>query len=102
MAELMIQLHAESLTAPCSLCGQPVLFPAGPVLCLKPDGLPVCRECGKRHSPALLALLDLADVAQRVGRVARHTLVPSFETLLDLARAAENYTFASESRRQAA
>jgi len=52
----------------------------------------VCRSCGKKHAPSLAALLDLERVAQRVGRIRRHTLVPPFEALLDLARAAEVYT----------
>ena len=37
------------------------------------------------------ALLDLACVAERVGRIGRHTLVPSMAVLLELARAAETY-----------
>jgi hypothetical protein len=36
--------------------------------------------------------VDLARVAERVGRINRHTLVPSLGALLDLARAAENYS----------
>ena len=37
----------------------------------------------------LAALLDLAAVAERVGRIGKHTLVPPMAALLDLARAAE-------------
>jgi hypothetical protein len=40
----------------------------------------------------LLALLNLASVAHRVGQIGRHTISPPLEALLDLARAAENYT----------
>ena len=43
----------------------------------------------------LVALLDLAHVADKVGRIGRHLLTPSMESLLDLARAAENYSHAS-------
>ncbi|HEV3238011.1 MAG TPA: hypothetical protein VGZ25_13560 [Gemmataceae bacterium] len=65
---------------------------AGDGLCLT-DGLRVvCRECGRKHEPALAALLELARVAHRVGRINRHTLVPSLGELLDLARAAENFS----------
>jgi hypothetical protein len=35
--------------------------------------------------------VELAHVADRVGRIGRHTLVPPLDALLDLARAAENY-----------
>jgi hypothetical protein len=39
-----------------------------------------------------VALIDLAFTAQRVGRIGHHTLVPPMTALLDLARAAEDYT----------
>jgi hypothetical protein len=52
----------------------------------------VCSECGKKHAPTLAALVDLAGVAERVGRIGRHTLVPPLGALLELARAAENYS----------
>ena len=55
----------------------------------------VCRGCGKRSVPNLAALLDLAHVAERVGKQCRHLLTPSMESLLDLARAAENYCTAA-------
>jgi len=50
-----------------------------------------------------VALLDLARAAQRVARIHRHTIVPPLHALLDLARAAENYTHSAQERqRQAA
>jgi hypothetical protein len=52
----------------------------------------VCRGCGKGQAPSLVALLDLAHVADKVGRQCRHLLTPPMESLLDLARAAENYS----------
>jgi hypothetical protein len=52
---------------------------------------PVCRECGRHVAPELTALLGLGQVAERVGRMKRHTLVPPLEALLELAGAAENY-----------
>jgi hypothetical protein len=55
----------------------------------------VCRNCGKKHAPTLVALLDLASTASRVGRIGHHTLVPPMTALLDLARAAEDYTRAT-------
>jgi hypothetical protein len=40
----------------------------------------------------MIALLDLAQTAERVGKSCRHLLTPPMESLLDLARAAENYS----------
>jgi hypothetical protein len=75
---------------------------AGPRLFLA-DGPVVCRQCGRKHAPSLAALLDLAQVAERVGRIGRYTLVPPLGALLDLARAAEDYTHAAPRQvRQAA
>ena len=48
---------------------------------------PVCQGA----CTALLALLELAQVAEQVGRIGRHTLVPPLNALLDLNRAAEQY-----------
>jgi hypothetical protein len=62
----------------------------------------VCRDCGRRHAPALAALLDLARTAQRVARTHRPTLVPPLNALLDLARAAESYAHALHERRRIA
>jgi hypothetical protein len=53
----------------------------------------VCHSCGKNHAPTLAALLVLAQVARRVGNIGRHTVVPPMEALLDLARAAEEFTY---------
>jgi hypothetical protein len=62
----------------------------------------VCRECGKKHAPSLVALLDLARAAERVGRICRHTVCPPMNALLDLAHAAEYYTATAPGRRQRA
>ena len=53
---------------------------------------PVCRSCGKKLAPSMVALLDLATAAERVGKSCRHLLTPPMSSLLDLAHAAENYT----------
>jgi len=53
---------------------------------------PMCRACGKKWAPSMIALLDLAHTAERVGRSCRHLLTPPMESLLDLAQAAENYS----------
>jgi hypothetical protein len=56
---------------------------------------PVCRSCGKKWAPAMIALLDLAHAAERIGKSCRHLLTPPMESLLDLAQAAETYTHTS-------
>jgi hypothetical protein len=53
---------------------------------------PVCRNCGKKWAPTMVALLDLASTAERVGKSCRPLLTPPMESLLDLAHAAENYS----------
>jgi hypothetical protein len=92
MTHLTIKLPAHSTPHTCGLCGCRTTPSSGPSLYLPESQDTVCLDCGKRHAPELAALVDLARVAQRVGRINRHTLVPSFNELLDLARAAENYT----------
>jgi hypothetical protein len=51
----------------------------------------VCGQCGRRETPALAALLELARLAQRVGRIARHSPSLPMTALLDLTRSAEEY-----------
>jgi hypothetical protein len=90
MAEFAIALQGAPLTDSCALCGKRVAG-VGPHLVLADGQELVCRECGRRQAPGLVALLDLAHVARRVGRIGHHTLVPPLHALLDLARAAEHY-----------
>jgi len=92
MTQIAIRHPVQAAQRSCGLCGRRTVPLPGPSLCLPESLDAVCQECGKEHAPELAALLDLARVAQRVGRINRHTLVPSFHELLDLARAAENYT----------
>ena len=66
----------------------------GTQLVLADSLLPVCDRCGRRHAPSLAALVELANEAERVGRIGRHTVFPPYSALLDLARAADNYTAA--------
>jgi hypothetical protein len=53
---------------------------------------PMCRSCGKKCAPTMIALLDLARAAERVGKRCRRLLTPPMESLLDLAHAAETFT----------
>jgi hypothetical protein len=91
MSHLTIRLPSQSAPHACGLCGRTATS-NGPGLYLPDSQDTVCLDCGKEHAPELAALVDLARVAKRVGRINRHTLVPSFNELLDLAWAAENYT----------
>jgi hypothetical protein len=103
MATLTIKMPASVSPDSCGLCGSHTGRAAGPRLFLadRPDA--VCRTCGRKHAPSLVALLDLAQVAERVGRIGQHTLVPPLGALLDLAHAAEDYTHTTPARvRQAA
>jgi hypothetical protein len=92
MTDLTIQLKQGAGSDSCGLCGRTTPHAAGPHLCRADNLDAVCRECGQRHAPSLVALLDLARVAERVGHIGRHTLTPPLEAMLHLVRAAENYT----------
>jgi hypothetical protein len=103
MARLTIKLGRCNATNSCALCGKRVNPGGGPHLFLDDGGDDtVCRDCGRLHAPPLAALLDLARVAERVGRIGRHTLVPPLHSLLDLTRAAENYLEAAPVRKRQA
>ena len=103
MAHLVIRFNARATQDACALCGRRMLTGIGPGLFLVERPATVCDGCGKKHEPSLAALLDLARVAERVGRIERHTLVPSLGNLLALAHAAEDYVQAHpRPKRQAA
>jgi hypothetical protein len=91
MEALTIRYTDQADSDACVLCGRSILATAGPQLFDETTGRIACRTCGTRHAPHLAALLDLAKVSERVGRVCRHTLTPPMNTLLELARAAEDY-----------
>ena len=98
MADLTIQLNPGACSDTCGLCGHKAIQAAGPRLCLGEGPDTVCRDCARQHAPALVALLDLARVAERVGRVGRHTLSPPLEAMLRLMGAAESYTQTTAAR----
>jgi hypothetical protein len=91
MEALTIRYAGQADSDACVLCGKSILAAAGPQLFHETTGRIVCRSCGTRQAPHLAALLDLAKVSERAGRVCRHTLIPPMNTLLELARAAEDY-----------
>jgi hypothetical protein len=95
MAQLILRCQATATNDPCGLCGQPTAAPAGTRLVLVGGLEPVCPDCGRKHAPSLAALVNLADAAERVGRMGRHSVFPPLTALLDLATAAEKYTVAA-------
>src|SRR5947209_6682564 len=105
MAQLTIRLDAPHTTPSplrCALCGGSAASAAGPQLAVAGAESAVCRPCGKRHAPSLVALLDLARVAERVGRIGRHTVVPPMCAILDLVKAAEDYLSITPARERRA
>jgi hypothetical protein len=54
-----IRQSSEPIACGCATCGNAVRWAAGPRLCVDGD-VPavVCRDCGRRHAPALAALLE--------------------------------------------
>jgi hypothetical protein len=91
MVHLTIEHNSTPGCRDCGLCGRPTEAATGPHLVVADSGEAVCLSCGREHAPALAALLRLARVAERVGRIGRHTLVPPLNALLDLAGVAEDY-----------
>jgi hypothetical protein len=86
-------LHPSPVpTDRCGLCDRELAPTSGVTLVQATDHSPVCPACAWQHAPSLAALARLADVATRVGRIGRHTVFPPLTALLDLARAAEQYT----------
>ena len=76
----------------CPICGLSHQGRNGLGLFAEDQNQPLCRSCGKKLAPTMVALLDLAQTAARVGRGCRRLLTPPMESLLDLARAAEDYS----------
>jgi hypothetical protein len=99
MPRLVLHCTADASEDPCGICGQPTLALAGTQLFLVDTSNPVCPDCGRKHAPALAALVTLADAAERVGRIGRHSIFPPYTALLELARAAEHYTATSTARK---
>jgi hypothetical protein len=94
-----IRLVEESQESCCPKCGTPNCGRAGFGLFAAEHAQPMCRSCGKKWAPTMVALLDLAHTAERVGKRSRHLLTPPMESLLDLAHAAENYSYTTPTLR---
>ncbi len=57
---LAIKMNDSLAPRPCPLCGRVTNPNIGPELTLSGNMRVVCRECGRYHAPALVALLELA------------------------------------------
>lgn len=96
MTQLLVQIGPLSpVPAACAGCAGECRR-AGPRLVQADDLRPICERCARQRAPALLALVQLADEAARLARIGRHTVVPPYVALLDLARAAEAYAAKAE------
>jgi hypothetical protein len=95
MSNLVIECQRDATDGDCVFCGKFCDSGDGPQLLVAESREVVCRDCGKKRAPSLVALLDLARVAQKVGHIGRHSVSPPLTSLLALARAAENYTCAA-------
>ena len=60
---LAIKMNSNISPDPCPLCGQVVNPNIGAELTLADNDLVVCRDCGREHAPALVALLTLGFIA---------------------------------------
>ena len=92
-----IRLVEDSQESCCPKCGERYRGRTGLGLFTEDHDQPMCRTCGKKWAPTMIALIDLAQTAERVGKRCRHLLTPPMESLLDLAHAAENYSHSAPS-----
>jgi hypothetical protein len=95
MERFALRCSTEPTACHCPVCGEQSVLRPGPRVFLEGGEGPLCRKCALKLAPSLGALIDLAQVAENVGRKSRHLLTPPMESLLALARAAENYTNAA-------
>lgn len=75
----------------CHFCARLFNRTPGMQLSLETPGSSVCEECGRKHAPALSALLHLGKAAERVVSTKRPLITPPLTLLLQLAMAAEKY-----------
>lgn len=101
MIQLLVRNSPHPVMDCCPLCGQQTTIPAGTQLVLATTQQAVCPPCGKHHDPALAALVQLADEAERIGKIGRHTVVPPYTALLELAQAADNFAAKKPQNREA-
>lgn len=64
---LSIRMNDQIDADACPLCGSATNPNIGPELVMEETALIVCRDCGRTHAPALVALLELAEVAEALS-----------------------------------
>jgi hypothetical protein len=90
MITLVMSQGQEVGERSCGICSNQVEPEERARLSLVKDNSPVCRKCAQQHAPFLVALLELARVADRIGRIQRHSTVGvPIRSLLQLALASE-------------
>lgn len=67
--ELAIKVNDESSAYECALCGDARTSAAGAELFLADSWDLVCDECGRKHAPLLMALIDLGAAAEGYAAV---------------------------------
>lgn len=91
MTKVLLQCSASARQGTCGVCQDETTEPPGCQLTLD-SGAMICIPCARRHSPILLALVGLSQSAERAGRIAAHGIFPPMTALLELAKAAEEYS----------
>jgi hypothetical protein len=64
---LSIRMNERIDADACPLCGAATNPNIGPELVMEETALVVCRDCGRIHAPALVVLLELAEVAETLS-----------------------------------
>lgn len=91
MTDFILKHCADDVVPTCTACGEQA-GKAGAVVLSQTDGTVLCRSCGRSQAPELAALLDLSDVADRVGRVSRgRGLWLPLDDLLEMTRVAQEF-----------
>lgn len=92
MTTFIMRMSDGAAGAACAVCGHAVPPRAGPQLCVSETLAAVCGGCGRKHAPALTALIDLARVAERVGHASRRNpLRLPVAMLLEMTRISEDF-----------
>jgi hypothetical protein len=89
--DFLIAVAPQPPSEICGVCSEKLDRTFGLQMYRARDRGSVCRSCGRKVAPKLAALLDLAEVAMRAAKIARHnrTWLP-LETLLEMTRVAES------------
>jgi len=62
--KLAIKINNCALNDPCGICGRRTDPDVGPELFLADSWHPVCWQCGEKHAPALVRLLEFRQLVE--------------------------------------